>query len=188
MRPISLLASASLAALLAACAQDTPTMVSQDYTVTSSRDDFAHQATIAPVQVVVHGRGAGLDHQAMVKSVADALQGNSWGANASFVAQSSKVPATTKENPYAMIFMINGPSDVTGPQLCAEPATRAGNSPIDSSNIHLIGALCRYDQAVSDVEAKVDGIQGMNDPKLKQLIASASRELTTPTSGEKNYN
>jgi hypothetical protein len=181
MRPIRLLVPIALAAGLAACAQSSPiTTVSEELSNTYGPDDFARQASVAPVPVIVHGRAAGLTHQQLVQAVNADIQDSTWGANTRFVSESSKVDAADTHNEFSMVIMLNGPSDVTSAQLCAEPMTKAGDAPATSGHVHLVAALCRYDATISGVEASVDGVQGAGDPKLHQLIEAAGNELTAP--------
>lgn len=181
MRPIRYLVPFALAAALAACAQTSPlSTVSEDISNTYGPDDFARQATVESVPVIVHGRAAGLTHQQFVQAVNADIQDSTWGATTRFVPESSKVDAADNHNEFSMVIMVNGPNDVTGAQLCAEPMTKSGDMASASGSVHLVAALCRYDSAISGVEASVDGIQGASDPRLQQLIQTAGNELTAP--------
>jgi hypothetical protein len=172
---------ATLALALAGCAQGSPSsMVSEDLSRSFSADDFARQASEAPVPVVVHGRAAGLDHKATVQAVTNDLQDSTWGPNPHFVPESSRVAAANESNEYSMVMMINGPLDMSAAQLCADPATRVGNVSVGDET-RLSGALCRYDQAISSVEARAANVQSTNDPAFRQLVASVGNELTSPS-------
>lgn len=181
MRPIRFIVPLALAAGLAACAQSSPiSTVSEELSNTYGPDDFARQASVESVPVIVHGRAAGLTHQQLVQAVSADIQNSTWGANTRFMPESSKADAANNSNEYSMIMMLNGPNDVTSAQLCAEPMTKAGDTSSASGNVHLVAALCRYDAPISGVEANVDGVQGASDPRLQQLIETAGNELTAP--------
>lgn len=181
MRTIRFALPATLALALAACAQSTPvTTVSEDLSSAFGPDDLAFRTSQNPVPVVVHGRVAGLDHKTLVQTVTNDLQSSTWGPAPRFVPTSSRL-ASSGNNEYSIIMMVNGPQAITAAQLCAEPTARAGAVSAGAvGDVSLIGALCRYDQAITGVSARAANVQNANDPVFHRLIASTANDLTSP--------
>jgi hypothetical protein len=180
MRTIRFALPATLALALAACAQSPSTTVSEDLSSAFGPDDLALRTSQNPVPVVVHGRVAGLDHKTLVQTVTNDMQGSTWGPDPHFVPTSSRM-ASSGNNEYSIIMMVNGPQTITAAQLCAAPAARAGAAPASAvGDVSLIGALCRYDQAITGVSARTANIQSANDPAFHRLIASTANDLTSP--------
>ena len=58
--------------------------------------------------------------------------------------------------------------------------TRAATSAAARNSVHLVSALCHYDQAVQQVDTRAANIRGTNDPAFHNLIVSATNQLTQP--------
>lgn len=62
----------------------------------------------------------------------------------------------------------------------AAASSRARSSAAGRSNVHLVSALCRYDQAVKQVDTRATNISGPSDPAFHNLIVNATNQLTQP--------
>jgi hypothetical protein len=51
-------------------------------------------------------------------------------------------------------------------------------------DVHLVSALCRYDQTVNQVDSRATNISGPNDPAFHNLIVNATNQLTQPNAGQ----
>lgn len=188
MRSSRFLPFAPIAALaVAACAQTSsaPT-VATDVGQSGDPSGFAMAADNHPIPVVVRGNAFGLSHRDLARDVAGNLQGSGWQAsNASYRAQRPETAERQADRQgYSVIMVING-GNTTAEALCADPdgATKKAReeaSERQPDTVDLFGALCRYNQAVTQVQSHETGIQGPNDPKFRSMIASASNALTSP--------
>lgn len=198
MRKLSLLLSASLAAGVMAGTQASalslPSLpitgtVPEGVHAGFGADDFARSATSRPIPVVVHGGAAGLDHPQFSQAVVNNMQGEAWGSSPRYVAESGPGAAlgenTNQE--YTIVAVVNGPGETTGDQLCADPAMADGVAAMSQQPMtvqpraHVTEALCHYNSAISSVDGYAGNIQGVNDPKFRQMIASTTLELTDPS-------
>lgn len=185
MRIAPFLPFAALA--LAACAQTSPApQVVTEIGPSGSPDGFAMAADRHPIPVVVRGNAFGLSHRDLAREVAGDLQGSGWqSGNASYRAERPETAEQKADKQgYSVIMLING-GDTTAQALCADPdgATKKAREEADErpqGTIDLFGALCRYNQAVTQVQSRETGIQGPNDPAFRDMIASASDALTSP--------
>ena len=60
-------------------------------------------------------------------------------------------------------------------------ATATSNRSMNSGNIHLVSALCHYDQNVNEVDTRAANVSGPNDPAFHNLIVTTTNELTQPS-------
>jgi hypothetical protein len=54
-----------------------------------------------------------------------------------------------------------------------------------TGEVRLVGGLCRYDQDMTEVTGRIDGVSGPDDPRFRRLIVAATQELTTPQTTER---
>lgn len=177
MRLAHLLLSGAAALMLVGCVRpDGITTVSQRDSRYES-DDYAHEASVKPILVVVRGTAFGLDQRALEQVVAANMQGADWGPHARFTT----VPSPDNARIFSFVMLVNGPRNATAAALCRDPsqAPAATEAP-GPGEFRLIGGLCRYDQNMAEVTGRVDGVAGPQDPKVHKLIVAATQELTTP--------
>lgn len=68
---------------------------------------------------------------------------------------------------------------MSSPRSGAAAAT--SNRSVNSGNIHLVSALCHYDQNVNQVDTRAANVSGPNDPAFHNLIVTTTNELTQPS-------
>lgn len=177
MRSAHLLLSAALALTLAGCVRaDGITTVSQRDSRYES-DDYAHEASVKPILVVVRGTAFGVDQRTLEQAVASSMQGADWGPHARFIT----TPSADAAKIFSFVMLVNGPRNATAASLCRDPSQApATTEPPVSGEIRLIGGLCRYDQNMAEVTGRIDGVNGPQDPRFRNLIVAATHELTTP--------
>lgn len=177
MRTAHLVLSAVAALGLAACVRSDgiSTVSSMDDRYDS--DDYAHEASVKPILVVVRGTAFGLDQKALENTVTKNMQGSDWGPHARFTTTPGKDDAKI----FSFVMLVNGPRNATAAALCRDPskAPAATQAPV-AGEVRLLGGLCRYDQNMTEVTGRVDGVTGPQDPKFHKLIVAAMQELTTP--------
>ena len=177
MRFAHLLLSGTAVLGLAACVRsDGITTVSQRDSRYES-DDYAHEASVKPILVVVRGTAFGLDQRSLEQAVAGNMQGADWGPHARFTT----TPSTDVGQMFSFVMLVNGPRNATAASLCRDPSRApASIEAPPAGEIRLIGGLCRYDQNMAEVTGRVDGVSGPQDPKFRTLIVAATQELTSP--------
>lgn len=141
---------------------------------------------------VAVGSGSAAAHPQLTASVAQEIQGATWGVPLSFVPASGRELAQANidpnrdrmASPFSVVMMFDAPRDVTGAQLCAEPSVldAPAAASMSGGGITLLTALCRYDKAVSQTTAAAPGIRGFDDPAVGDLVLASVRELTNPMS------
>ena len=178
MRAYPLLTAAPLVAALAACAAIGPSTVSS---IGPNYDpgEYARAAQARDIPVTVRGSAFGVDEAALAKTVAENMKGHYWAGSARFTA----TPGAGSDRMFAFAIAINAPADATASALCKSPTAASGpapaaGGPTAGGEVRLLGALCRFDEAVTTVVGRVDGATGPQDPKFAALIAAATRDLT----------
>jgi hypothetical protein len=68
-------------------------------------------------------------------------------------------------------------SSSTSSSRSRSTAATSGNG----GNIHLVSALCHYDQSVNQVDTRAANVSGPNDPAFHNLIVTTTNELTKPS-------
>lgn len=213
MQPTRALFYALATLTLSACSQGTETrlsstansyvphsaMASQHVNSQFNGDEIALESRGKPIPVVVGGSNLNGANMSLAQSAARDLQRGKWGAPVAFVPASGLTVAANNDNigdssnlsPYSVIMTVNGPSDITAANLCANPALADRVSSTDISpatTVRLTSALCRYDTEVSESTGVASNIAGPDDQALHNMIASAALDLTGPstTSGWHN--
>jgi hypothetical protein len=140
-------------------------------------DDYAHEASVKPILVVVRGTAFGLDQKALESTITENMQGADWGPHAKFTT----TPGSDVAPIFSFVMLVNGPQNATAASLCRDPTKApASTEALPAGEIRLLGGLCRYDQNMSEVTGRIDGVSGPQDPKFHNLIVAAMQELTTP--------
>jgi hypothetical protein len=140
-------------------------------------DEYHSDASRGDVLVVVRGGLPGVNQGTLTNYVVAHMQGADWGPHAHFTA----TPGPNIAKMFSFQMMINGPNDVTGAALCANPTRPLPPvQPAAAGDITLVAAICRYTQAMLVVTGRAHGVNDLTDIKFHQLIAGAVQELTTP--------
>jgi hypothetical protein len=160
-------------------------------------NDVALESGGKPVPVVIGGSNLGGNRMTITQNAIQDLQHGNWGAPVNFAPASGQTLAMAQNgddsnstlSPYSIVMMVNGPSDITAANLCANPALAdtAASTSYTPTNVRLVSALCRYDQEISD-STGVAHINGPNDPALHNLISSAAVDLTGPSTVSTQHN
>ena len=210
MQPSRILFCTVAALALTACSQE-PSMSLSSYmpkqqsTIVSEHladqfdaDDLALESNGKAVPVVAGGSDLGTNPHLLTQTVAQNLQGANWGAPLNFVPASGQalernnMANDSRISPYSIIVMVNGPSDVTAAQLCADPAladtASAASMPMTSSatDVKMTSALCRYNTEVSAATGTAANVNGPQDPAFRNLLMTAANEMTRPSSNQSN--
>jgi hypothetical protein len=177
MRKVHLALSAVTALALSACVRPDGIRTVSAMDDRYDSDDYAHEATVKPIPVVVRGTAFGLDQKALESTITKNMQGADWGPHATFTT----TPGPDDARIFSFVMLVNGPQNATAASLCRNPskAPASTQAPIQGQ-VRLLGGLCRYDQSMTEVTGQVDGVTDPNDPKLHNLIVAAMMELTTP--------
>lgn len=177
MRISHFVLSAAVALGLAACARSDGIRTVSSLDDRYDSDDYAHEASVKPILVVVRGTAFGLDQKALETTITNNMQGADWGPHAKFTT----TPSADVAPIFSFVMLVNGPQNATAASLCRDPSKApAVTQPPTAGEVHILGGLCRYDQNMSEVTARVDGVSGPQDPKFHNLIVAAMQELTTP--------
>lgn len=140
-------------------------------------DEYHHDASTGDVPVIVRGGLPGVNQGTLTNFVVEHMQGADWGPHAHF----SATPGPRTARMYSFQMLINGPSDMTGGALCANPTQPLPAArPATAGDITLVAAICRYTQAMLVVTGRAHGVNDLTDFKFHQLIAGAVQQLTTP--------
>jgi hypothetical protein len=175
MRKTEIIVLASIAPLLAACAANAPRTVAQSFATVGAADEFAQEANAHDVPITVRGSGFGLDDSAFDAAVVARLQGNAWGANPRFTLDHG--PNASKV--FSIVMVIGAPTGTNTLALCAHADTTPPPTAVRAGDpLHVAGALCRFDKAVTGVDAYADAVSGTDDPRFGVVLAAAVRDLT----------
>lgn len=140
-------------------------------------EEYGRDASTGEMTVVVRGGAFGLNQAALADLVVKNMQGNDWGPHARFTPLSGANTARM----YSYVMVLNGPLNVTGASLCAQPMQPLPvASDVGPGELRLNAALCRYNRATNSVSGRAVGVVGPYDPKVGQLIGGAVREMTRP--------
>ena len=172
-------APAALAIVLGGCgATNGVSIVEDQQTGYFATEEYARDASMGEMTVVVRGTAFGADQQALANLVLRNMQGADWGPHARFTTASGPGTART----YSYVLMFNGPLDITGASLCARPAQPLATGPaLAPGELRLVAALCRFNKITTSVSGRALGVAGYEDPKVHQLIVAAVQDLTRPT-------
>lgn len=177
MRISHFLLSAAVALGLAACARPDGVRTVSNIGDRYDSDDYAHEASVKPILVVVRGTAFGLDQKSLENVVTSNMQGADWGPHAKFTT----TPGSDVAPIFSFVMLVNGPQNATAASLCRDPSKAPASVQAPAAGeMRILGGLCRYDQYMSEVTARVDGVNGPQDPKFHSLIVAAMQELTTP--------
>lgn len=161
---------------LGACANDGITTVTQMSSAYDS-DDYAHEASVKDILVVVRGSAFGLNQQQLEGLVIENMQGAGWGPNPHFTT----VPGNNVGKMFSYVMVLNGPPDITADAVCRNPSKiPALKQAPPPGEVRFLGTMCRYDADMIDVDARAENITGAQDPRFRELIRTAMLELTTP--------
>jgi hypothetical protein len=139
-------------------------------------EEYTRDESMGDIAVVVRGSAFGTDQQTLANLVVNDMQGADWGPHAQMAVSSTPDSARM----YFYVMMVNGPLDIGGSSLCARPSQPLPGAVQAPGEMRLEGALCRFDKAAASVSGRAVGVSGPNDPKVRELIAGAVRELTIP--------
>lgn len=182
MRIAHLLLSGAMALTVVACARSDGISTVSQLDDRYDSDDYAHEASVTPILVVVRGTAFGLDQRSLEQAVASNMQGADWGPHARFTT----VPSNNVAKMFSFVMLVNGPRDATAAALCRDPSKApAGITAPPAGEVRLIGGLCRYDQDMAEVTGRIDGVSGPQDPRFRKLIVAATQELTTPQTNQR---
>jgi hypothetical protein len=176
MRLTSAFTAAVLIGGLTACDLIGPSAVSS---TTNNYDpaEYAQAAKASPIPVTVTGGALGVSGPELTKAVIDDMTGQDWSPHARFVPASD---GSTQGSVFSFAIMLNGPNGVTGASLCGRNAAPTGATSSKAGDVLLVAGLCRYNEAVSNVQVRISGATGPHDPKFAGMIATAIRSLTPP--------
>jgi hypothetical protein len=161
------------AAALAACAVLGPSTVSD---ISSDYDpgEYARSAQAREIPVTVRSGALGVDRAALAEAIAKNMAGHDIAGHGRFTA----TPTNGGDSVFSFAFAIDSPTQEIAAALCRDRSASSAVPTANDGNVRLVGALCRYDQAVTTVDGRASGVTGPNDPKFAALIAAATRELT----------
>lgn len=164
------------AAALAACAILGPSTVSD---ITSDYDpgEYARATQAREIPVTVRSGALGVDRVALAEAIAKNMVGHDIAGHGRFTA----TPMNGGDSMFSFAFAIDPPAQETAEELCMDRSVSSAVPAANGGNVRLIGALCRYNHAVSTVDGQASGVSGPNDPKFAALIAAATRDLTPVT-------
>jgi hypothetical protein len=174
MRRVGVVAFTTLASLLAACAPTGVRTVTQSFATVVGADEFAQEANRHDVGVVVRGSAFGLDTAAFDAAVVARMQGNAWGANPRFTLDRG----TNASKLFSVVMVIGAPDTANTLALCAHPESIQPVALAVGDPLHVSGALCRFDKAVSGVDGYANGVTGVEDAGFGAVLAAAVRDLT----------
>lgn len=181
MRFAHLLLSSAMAVTLVACARTDGIATVSQVDSRFDSDDYAHEASVKPILVVVRGSAFGLDQRTLEQVVASDMQGADWSPH----ARLTTVPSNDVAKIFSFVILVNGPQDLTAAALCRDPARmQVQAAPTASGEVRLVSGLCRYDEDMVEVTGRLDGLSGPQDPRFHNLIAAAMQEMTSPKETE----
>jgi hypothetical protein len=182
MRIAHLLLSGAMAITLMACVRSDGISTVSQLDDRYDSDDYAHEASVTPILVVVRGTAFGLDQRSLEQAIASNMQGADWGPHARFTT----VPSNDVAKIFSFVMLVNGPRNATAAELCRDPSKApAAITATPAGEVRLIGGLCRYDQDMAEVTGRIDGVNGPQDPRFRKLIVAATQELTTPQTNQR---
>jgi hypothetical protein len=182
MRIAHLLLSGAMAITLMACVRSDGISTVSQLDDRYDSDDYAHEASVTPILVVVRGTAFGLDQRSLEQAIASNMQGADWGPHARFTT----VPSNDVAKIFSFVMLVNGPRNATAAELCRDPSKApAAITATPAGEVRLIGGLCRYDQDMAEVTGRIDGVNGPQDPRFRRLIVAATQELTTPQTNQR---
>jgi hypothetical protein len=166
-----------LAALgLGACANDGITTVTQMSTAYDS-DDYAHEASVKDIFVVVRGEAFGLSQQQLAQIVTQDMQGGGWGPNPHFTT----VPGDNVGRMFSYIMVLNPSDGLTADAACNNPSKIPDVTQAPPAGVtRLLATMCRYDASMIGTNARAVNVTSPQDPRFRELIRTAMMELTTP--------
>jgi hypothetical protein len=167
----------SLAALgLGACANDGITTVTQMSTAYDS-DDYAHEASVKDIFVVVRGEAFGLSQQQLEQIVTQDMQGGGWGPNPHFTT----VSGNNVGKMFSYVMVLNPSEGLTADAVCNNPSKIPAITQAPPSGVtRLLATMCRYDASMIGTNARAVDVTSPQDPRFRELIRTAMMELTTP--------
>lgn len=182
MRASQLFLCALASLSLSACANDGITTTVSQMSDAYDSDDYAHEATVKDILVVVRGTAFGLDQQSLERLVTQNMQGGGWGPHPHFTT----VPSNNVGKMFSYVMVLNAPPGVTAEAVCSNPSRiPAITQAPPAGEVRLLGTMCRYDADMIDVSARADNIIGPQDPRFHRLIQATMMELTTPLTNDR---
>ncbi|HET9149489.1 MAG TPA: hypothetical protein VFO61_03325 [Alphaproteobacteria bacterium] len=164
------------AAALAACAILGPSTVS-DITADYDPGEYARATQARAIPVTVRSGALGVDRAALTEAIAKNMAGHDVAGHGRFTA----TPTNGGDSVFSFAFAIDPPAQEIAEELCTDRSVSSAVPAVNDGNVRLIGALCRYNQAVTTVDGQASGVSGPNDPTFATLIAAATRDLTPVT-------
>ena len=177
MKSMNIAAAAVVLAVAGCSATNGVSIVEDQQTGFFAPEEYGRDASTGEMTVVVRGGAFGLNQAALANLVVQNMQGNDWGPHARFTPLSGANTARM----YSYVMMLNGPRNITGASLCAQPMQpMPAAADVAPGELRLTAALCRYNKATNSVSGRAVGVVGPYDPKVGQLIGGAVREMTRP--------
>lgn len=164
------------AATLAACAVLGPSTVS-DISAGYDPGEYARATQAREIPVTVRSGALGVDRATLAEAVAKNMVGHDLAGHGRFTA----TPTDGSDSMFSFAFAIDPPTQETPAELCTDRSVPVGTPAVNGGAVRLLGALCRYNQAVTTVDGRASDVNGPNDPKFTALIAAATRDLTPVT-------
>ena len=144
-------------------------------TTTVSRrieDPWAIAQGAGLLPLIVHGRPAFAADEAVADAVYDAARrAITWTATPP-VVRAGPGDATVR---LRLVYVFNG---APGGDACA--AAPLGGEPLPGGEVTLIAGFCDGGQTLVRVDGRVGRSEGLDDSRLRRLIAQATRELLAP--------
>lgn len=119
--------------------------------------------------LVVHGADSIGSANAVEDAVQAALQGRPGAVNPSYTLTEADAGQTNSK----VHVVLNGPKAMTGPDICRGEG--AGSNSDDETRAAL--AFCQGERALSSIKGRAPAVSGSDDPKLKELLETAARNL-----------
>ena len=121
------------------------------------------------ILLVVHGADSVGSANAVEEAVRAGLQGRPGSVNPSYTL----IEADAGQTGSIVHVVLNGPKAMTGPDICRGEG--AGSNSDDETRAAL--AFCQGERALSSIKGRMPKTSGPDDPKFKELMETAAREL-----------
>jgi len=159
------------AALLAGCAGGEGVVTYADYVESRYTPREAYLAqSYGPLPLTVRGNPFAVEDAVLAARVAEAMSGRNFGPPMRF----SPNPVTGRPYDYRVVVAFNQPP-VETENLCkaAGPVQASARD----GTVHARGAFCIADQRLTEIQGRVGGVTGPDDPGFQALLTQITLAL-----------
>ena len=165
------LGAAVLAALVGGCG-DGPSTVPGGYRSAATWSSFFSATASGPLLLVVHGNPFGMPSAQLGEQVAKAME----GAIPARPFRLTTQPEAASLPKIRVVVALGAPPALDAAELCAGKAVATGGRGA-GGRVELLAAFCDGTGLLSSVRGWVAKVDDAADPRFRQLLGQAMREL-----------